>query len=217
MSPKKRKGALRKAGNEAQLALLPSLLPNIKVLDIQAKRSLALEFPWTMAFIRRAAKNVGKSSSVSRPLSRLEAIVSNAPDVFHRTPDPYWPSPTALACVMGLPALEEILIERPFGASENDDHVAELRWEGRTTTFRSNIEWPKKTSAVERLALWKSYSDSVCIRNIITACKTLRSFTISWPEQCYGDNESAGIRGLIASLSFHKDTLEHVQMDMGYV
>lgn len=170
-----------------------------------------------MSFVRRAAGKSGISSSKSLPLSRLEAVVANVPPGFHHPPTPYGMSPTALACLMDLPSLQEIQVARPFGTSENEDHVSELRWEGRSATFQSQIEWPQRTSAVERIALEDSYSDTTCIRNIVGACRTLRAFSISWPQQCYGDNHSAGIEGLIQTLSMHKDTLEYVHMEMSWV
>lgn len=214
------KKAIRDAGSEAQLVLLLSLLPNIEILDLRAECSFALGFPWTLAYLRHTAENAMLAKS---KFPRLQAVLCSPADMYHFNRDHYGVSPTALACVMGLPALREVQMSRAWRNTENPKHGSELishkyRFEPSSDpdiVMKSKITWPKRTSNVERLNFWHSVVDSMSLRNAVAACKNLPFFGISWAKQCWCDNIRAGIVGLIPSLGLQKHSLKMVCLTMG--
>lgn len=205
---------IQESGNDAKVALMLALLPKLEILHLSIhSMTLAEDFPWTLALMRRAAEK--RLAPGTGPFSTLHTILTT-----HAHPEMEAPgfSPNGIACALGLPTLRYASLYFAWcGYIDRERDVLLSRaGTGRTgASCRSQIDWPVAVSNLETLHFEESVVDSEYLRNILAACKSLRHFTLNWPMEVEveGSGVEVGYSGLLESLSMQKHSLETLTLD----
>ncbi|TLD36263.1 f-box domain cyclin-like protein [Venturia nashicola] len=180
---------IQKSGSDAKVAMMLALLPKLEILHLSiSSMTLAEDFPWTLALMRRAGER--RRAPGLGPFSKLHTILTARSNLGLATPGF---NPNGLACALGLPTLRYVSL-----------YLA-----------RSQIDWPIAESNIETLHFEESAVDSEYLRNILTACKSLRHFSLTWPMELeIGiSGAEAGYSGLLENLSTQKHSLETLTLD----
>lgn len=206
---------IKEVGNDAKVAMMLSLLPKLEILHLSIhSTNLGEDFPWTLALMRRAGEK--RLAPGLGPFSTLHTILMT-----HAHPELEAPgySPVGLACALGLPTLRYASLYFAWCGDMSRvyrDLLQSRAGIGMTGgSCTSKIDWPTAVSDVETLHFEESIVDSEYLRNVLTACKSLRHFTLRWPMEVEveGSGADVGYSGLLESLSTQKHSLETLILD----
>lgn len=209
---------IKEDGNDAKVAMMLALLPKLEILHLSIhSMSLGEDFPWTLALMRRAGEK--RLAPGTGPFSTLHTVLMT-----HAHPELDIPgfSPNALACALGLPTLRYTCLYFAWRGDIDPDRdllISRASKPGMglmtARSCRSRIDWPQAVSNLETIKFEESVVDSEYLRNVLTACKSLRNFTLSWPMEMEieGSEAEVGYSGLLESLSTQKHSLETLALD----
>lgn len=184
--------------DDSILAMLVSLLPNLKCICFGVDAGLHDEFPWTLAILENPANR--------ERFSKLQDVRT----IFQNDQEHGW-NPTGIAHLMQLPSLRQVHLLRGWDGREGSGwHLATRDIDGPRGWRSGPLAWPRRSSGLEKLNLdWCDVDDDF-MANMLGACKNLKYFKYEWAERC---TDAAGAVRLCDNLQTQKETLETLVLD----